>query len=865
MGLRRFISLLLVFLILLPPTQGWSQKLEDQAEFYLQNIGPQQGTGQITPSRQLGTQPTTPQTQIPAFRPELPVQKQPLQALPQILTTAPRQMEEISGVERRAWTQKMFLKQFGYSFFYQAPASFLPVQTVPVGPDYIIGPGDTVRIVVWGSVDGEYNIRVGRDGQLDIPKVGVVHVSSLSFRQLREVLDREFSRQYTNFQMNVTLDNLRTITVYVVGQARFPGSYAVSSLSTLISALFAASGPSKSGSLRNIELRRGAKVVSRFDMYDFLLRGDKSKDLRLQAEDVIFIPPIGPLVAVGTPKSFREIEEGIKSLARLQLEEDHAKLQMREEKTSTQGQGLTWRQREDIKILSGVTPDLKLEERELEEKFKEKEQEEKALFKSSPKSWMEQQTQREEVRFEKRYGMSLQEAYDKLIRSKLMEVGGPVKVPGVYELKGERTLSDLLKLAGGLGDIAFKGRVQVYRVQGRQEMVLFDENLEKVSHGYRDLQLSNGDFVKIFPVPEQVEKKVVIAGAVKTPGEFGFHDNMRVKDLIDYAGGCLQQADRSEAEITRVTLDSQGPQTTRIYFKLFGALNGSPRDNLILRSNDYLFVRTVPDWDIYKTVKVEGEVKSPGTYAIKKGETLSSVLTRAGGLTGKAYPLGTVLTRVSAKEIQRQQLKASIDRLEAEMIALAGSKMTTGDTSEESKSAEGFFKSQKQMIASLRKIEPMGRVIIHVDDPERLRGTPDDIELQEGDTLTIPTVPQTINIVGAVFNPTAIVYAPNRTVREYLTIAGGATKIADDKEIYVIKVNGAAVSRRGFKMLGASWDGTKYVYQPGGLNSLPLDPGDTIIVPEKLDRVPWLKPFKDVATILGQIAVTAGVALIALR
>ncbi len=138
------------------------------------------------------------------------------------------------------------------------------MQSVPVGPDYVIGPGDTIKILIWGSVQGEYSLTVDNNGQIAIPKVGVVHVSGLTFWQLREVMDREFSRQFTNFQMNVTLDNLRTIQVYVVGQARFPGSYAVSSLSTLISALFAAGGPSKSGSMRDIQVRRGNRVVSPF-------------------------------------------------------------------------------------------------------------------------------------------------------------------------------------------------------------------------------------------------------------------------------------------------------------------------------------------------------------------------------------------------------------------------------------------------------------------------------------------------------------------------------------------------------------------------------------------------------------------------
>jgi polysaccharide biosynthesis/export protein len=739
---RKVISTFLAFLILLPATQGWGQSqqpLEDQAQFYLQNIGP-------ALSRP-----------VPQPNPELPKKAPPAPKIPHVLTSAPRQPEETSVVERRALAQGMPLKQFGYSFFYQPPASFLPVESVPVGPDYIIGPGDRIKIIIWGSVQGEYNLTVDPNGQIDIPKVGVVHVSSLTYRQLQEVLNREFSRQYTNFQMNVTLNNLRTIQIYVVGQARFPGSYAVSSLSTLVSALFAAGGPSKSGSMRDIEVRRGRRTVAHFDMYDFLLRGDKSKDIRLQPEDVIFIPPIGPTAAIGSPKSKGEMK----------------------------------------------TP--------------------------------------------------------------ATESGGPVKIPAIYELKQERTLNDLLRLAGGLGDTAFKGRVQVLRVKGRQEMVLFDEDLSKFLSRYRDLPLVDGDLVEIFPVPELVEKNVTIAGAVKNPGKFGFRDNMRVSDLVAYAGGLLMQADKQEAELTRVRVTPEGPETSRINVKLYRALGSSSYEDLVLQPNDYLFIRTVPDWSTYKTVRIAGEVKFPGEYTVKKGETLSSVLSRAGGFTSKAYLLGGVLTRASTRRIQKQQLNAAINRMQAEALALAGSKASGGVGEEEAKRAEVFASQQMQLLAGLKKIQPLGRVVIHLDDPERLRGTPDDIELEEGDSLYVPEASQTINVVGAVFNPTAVVYAPYRTVGDYITMSGGTTNIADDKEIYVIKVNGAAVSRKGLKWFGSSWDGTKYVYHPGGIGSLTLDPGDTIVVPEKLERVAWLKQIKDIATIIGNIALTAGVVLVGLR
>ena len=446
-----------------------------------------------------------------------------------------------------------------------------------------------------------------------------------------------------------------------------------------------------------------------------------------------------------------------------------------------------------------------------------------------------------------------------------MDFGDAVKVPAIYELKNEKTLDDLLSLAGGLGDTAFKGRVQVLRIKGHHETVMFDEDLAKILTKYHGISLIDGDFVMIFPVSPVVEKKVTIAGAVKSPGEFGFRDNMRVSDLINYAGGLLMQANKEEAEITRVRITPQGPETFRIYVRLYQALSGSSSQNVVLHPNDYLFIRMVPDWGTYKTVQVDGEVNFPGTYTVKKGEMLSSLLTRTGGFTDRAYLLGGVLIRESTRELQKQQLHAAINRLEARALVTAGEKAGSATDSEDAKSVEAASRQQQMLVAALRKVEPLGRVVIQLQDPERLRGTPNDIALQEGDKLFIPQAPGTVNVVGAVFAPTALVYTPYRTVREYLAMAGGTTDIANDREIYVIKTNGAAVSRKGFSWLQASWDGTKYSYHPGGISSMTLDPGDTIVVPERLERIAWLKNIKDITSILANIAMTAGIAFVALK
>ncbi|RJR33280.1 MAG: polysaccharide export protein [Deltaproteobacteria bacterium] len=753
MVFKKIICLLLIFLLALP-ANCWCQstplglgqqpedksKLEDQAQFYLQRVGPQ---------------PAQPSGQLPPQARPMPA---PVPEPAKPLTAAARQVEETSAAEKRAAEYGLNVKQFGYSFFYKPPETFLPVQAVPVGPDYIIGPGDTIKIIIWGSVQGEYNLAVDRNGQIPIPKVGVVQVSGLTYRQLREVLDQEFARQYTNFQMNVTLDNLRTIQVYVVGQARFPGSYAVSSLSTLVSALFAAGGPSKSGSMRNVQVRRGKKVVAHFDMYDFLIKGDKSRDIRLQSEDVIFIPPIGPVAAIGAPT---------------------------------------------------LEP----------------------------------------------LGVPAEKGRAEIVAAKPEDpvVGGPIKVPGIFELKRERTLTDLLNLAGGLADTAFKGRVQVLRVQQHREMVLFEDDLNRVLAGkVRDISLVDGDFVKIFRVPEVIEKKVRLAGAVKKPGEFGLFDNMRVKDLIEYAGGLLMEANQQEAEITRVTITPQGPETTRIYVSPRLALSGGARDNILLKPNDYVFIRSIPEWSLYSVVKIEGEVKFPGNYSIKKGEPLSSVLGRAGGFTDKAYTKGAFFTRQAVKKMQAEHLQQIVDRLEAELYATSAAKTEAALEKEDAERQKLVALQQQKFIAKMRTIVPLGRVVIRLDDPERLRGTPDDLEMQEGDSLLVPQIQQSVNVMGSVMSPTAVIYNPHLTVADYLTQAGGPSKGADVRYIYVIKANGSALSGRGGIFFS-------------GISSARLDPGDTIVVPENFERVAWLKTVKDLTSILANVALTAGVVLVGLK
>ncbi len=529
--------------------------------------------------------------------------------------------------------------------------------------------------------------------------------------------------------MNVSMGALRTIKVYVVGSAERPGAYTVSSLSTLVNALFEAGGPSKTGTMRDIQVKRNGRTIVNFDMYDFLLKGDKTKDMRLMPEDVIFIPPVGVLVAIA----------------------------------------------------------------------------------------------------------------------------GSVNNPAIYELKGERTISQLIEMAGGLSTVAFSGRVQIERIIDNLRQVVFESDLAEA----KNMKVQSGDVVKIFQIVQ--DRKIVrLSGAVQREGKYGFKSGMTVKDLISMAGGLKYYAFTKEAELTRVYVTDKGPKTEKIVINLERALTGEPESNIPLKEDDYLFVRTVPEWELYRTVTIQGEVKFPGTYTIKKGERLSSLIERAGGYTDNAYLKGAIFTRERVRELQQRQIDEMVERLERELLGKGAVEVATALSPEEAKIKEYEIKQRRDFVAKLKEMKAKGRMVIKIAEPELLRKTPYDIELEEGDSLTIPANPQTVQVIGSVYNQTAFIYDKDKGYSRYIDLAGGYTENADKKRTYLLKADGSAV-RLGGGFLGISWSKDLSRWE---LGSQDIEPGDTIVVPEKLERIAWLREIKDITQILFQIATTAGVMIL---
>lgn len=636
----------------------------------------------------------------------------------------PPPMEEEEEKKTGALPEKAGrLGRFGYDLFRRPPSTFAPIDQIPVGPDYVMGPGDEVRITIWGMVEGQWAVVIDRDGNLRLPRAGVIGAAGLTFAQLQDAIEKAYSRYYTNFEINVTMGRLRSITVYVVGEARRPGTYSISSLSTLINALVASGGPSYAGTLRDIQVKRGGKTVTHFDLYDFLLKGDKTKDVRLMPEDVIFIPQVGTLVGIS----------------------------------------------------------------------------------------------------------------------------GNVLRPAYYEVAPNTRLHDLIELAGGLTSTAFQGRVQIVRVENRQYRTAFEGDLINLERDpFKNYILQDGDFVRIYTVP-LLQQVVRVSGAVAKPGEFAITpDTTKVSDILRRASGLLYMAS-NQAELTRVRVTQEGPITERILINLEKALQKDPAHDITLEANDYLFIRTVPEWALYRTVTVTGEVKYPGTYTVRKGEALSSLIERAGGYTDKAYLKGAIFLRESVRQEQQKSIDEMVDRLEKELYSVGTTATATSFTEEEAQIVERETQQKRRLLDVLRRTKATGRVVVRLEDPpELLKRTPFDIELEEGDRLHIPKKPQTVQVVGSVLNETSFVFEPYRRHSYYIQKAGGYGVNADRKRTYLLKADGSAV-------------------RVGHLKEPPyLEEGDTLVVPEKIQVTSTMRDTAHIIDMVYKVAISAAVVVDAL-
>ena len=756
---------------------------------------------------------------------------------------------------------------------------------LPVGPDYVVGPGDSLSIDLWGGISTKLVRMVDRQGRVNLPEAGPLEVSGRTLGEVQQAVQKAITTQYRDTSADVSVARLRTVRVYVVGEVEEPGAYDISSLSTPLNALVAAGGVTGKGSLRALQHFRGRQELERIDTYDLLLRGVTPDAKKLENGDTLMVPPIGPQVTVTgmvrRPAVYELNDEktltdvlglagGILPAAALR----HVEVQRLEAHEKRTMLSL------DLSPDSTTAPQLST--------FKIQDGDEIHIF---PIAEYNQDTiylqghVLRPGRYSYREGMKLTEIlqsyndilpepaahYGEIIRlnppdfrpsvvsfdleaamkdasaaPKLqpldtvrifsrfdfepiptVTVDGEVRSPGTYKTSGQATLKDAVYLAGGLTTEAALATAQVFRVNLDGTSKIFSVNLGGALNGNAadNILLQPRDRLLIHRHTSLVEPSIVeITGEVAKPGRYPYMENMHVEDLIRAAGGLKRSADTNLADLTRYP--AAGRPAEQLQVSLASLENGNASEDLPLRSGDVLAIRQVPGWkDIGAAVTVRGEVMHPSTYGIEPGERLSSVLERAGGFSIQAYPYGAVLMRREVRELESKNRLELIERIKEERVHIKA--LPEGDKDQ----AQAKSTALAQVDATLVQMasnEPIGRVVIHISSNVRdWKNTPADIPLREGDELVVPKKPSVVMVNGQVFNPTAINAQSGRSANWYLSQAGGLTPVADKKAVFVIRADGSVISAKNNS--SGWWSGDP-------LNAS-LRPGDTVVVPEKAPKI----------------------------
>jgi protein involved in polysaccharide export with SLBB domain len=752
-----------------------------------------------------------------------------------------KEEEELSRIERLISGEgtrdtndaSLKLRQYGYEVFQKSISTFAPVSDVPVGPDYLIGPGDAFTINVWGRVDTRVTVIVDRNGQIVLPEVGALRVWGMKFGALESYLRSEMSRKFSDFKLSVTMERLRTIQVFVIGEATAPGTYTISSLSTVINALCAAGGPSKNGSLRKVRLLRSGGDSNEVDLYAFLLAGDRRHDARLQDGDTIHIPLIGPVVAVAG------------DVKRPAIYEMAGPMSLQEALDLAGGATFAgWLQRVQVERVENHRRRIV------------------ADFNLSDQASQPEQSRALAMVVQDGDLIKVLSIDDR--RENVVTLEGHVVRPGIYEWKPGMKLRDVLLSYDVMQPQPNLSEGEIVRlVPPDLHPTIVSFNLGRLMSGDQseNIELAQYDTIHVFKWDERHVETVRISGMVYEPNQYRLTADMRVRDLITRAGGLRKNAYLRKAEVTRSHVSQNGMTTEQINIDLALAMAGDPQQNILLQDYDYLVVRPIPELDFDQTVTINGEVRFPGMYPIRRDETISSLLERAGGYTDKAYLKGAVFTRESAKEVQRRRLNQLANEIEEAMLTGTEQKISGAVDADTVRGQQAALETKKELIAKLRATETDGRVVIKMAPLDELRGSRNDIKLEDKDVLAIPQTPGVVYVVGEVFNQTSLLYEDGATVNYYLRKVGGMTKDADSKQVSVVKADGSVISKQqGHIGQAVSWDKQSNQWVFGGFMTMPLDPGDTIVVPKKLDRFFWLQTTKDVTQVMMQVAITVGIA-----
>lgn len=751
------------------------------------------------------------------------------------------------------------LPLYGYDLFNGVPDTFAPVENIPVTPDYVIGPGDEIVIKGWGQIDINIHAMVNRDGEINLPKVGSVNVAGVRYQDLQSYLKSAIGRVFRNFDLNVTLGKLRSIQVFVVGQARRPGVYTVSSLSTLVNALFASGGPSVKGSMRQIEVKRNNKIITTFDLYDLIIKGDKSKDVKLLPGDVIYIPSIGRQAAISgsvNVPAIYELEEGSSFSDLLVLAGGVTNVAAMQKASVEQILDNKLRKVDEIQFDNAGLA-RKLQNGDVVTVFPILQRFDNA------------------VKLQGHVANPIRHVWQKGMRVTDLLGGKDALIPRAYwEKQNSGTLSGKYSNKEVNWDYAVIQRLDEATLTTK----LFAFNLGKAIQGdpVENEMLQPGDVVTIFSADESLpktENDVALKGSIfpSSMRRFVWREGMKIsklipdaKWLIDYydywlniAGGKINADGVSGRNNTGlnwgyaniVRLQPQDLSRTMITFDLGKVvLEKDSANNVALFPGDEISIFTnseimVPADKKKRYVRMEGEFKHGGVYEVLPGETLRQLVARIGGLTPNAYLFGAEFTRESVRMMQQQKLKEMIDRTEGEISRNLASKEQAALSKDDVESNKAQAAVQAALVARMRKTQAIGRVVLEIPSAEisQVKDLPDMV-LDDGDRLMVPTKPSVVSVMGMVYNENSFIFHPGKSVGDYIDQAGGPTRDADESRMYVLRADGSVVSAQNSNSIFNAFS--------GGM----LMPGDAVIVPEMLDKFALTKELRDWSQIFYQFA-----------
>ena len=634
------------------------------------------------------------------------------------------------------------LPLFGAGFFADAADSFAPLDNVPVSADYTVGPGDEIVLRAWGSIDVDYRATVDRNGLLNLPKVGSFNVAGVKAADLEKNLRGQMGRLFTNFELSVSLGQLRGLKVFVVGPAQRPGVYTLASQSTLLSAVVMAGGPAPNGSMRKVLLRRDGRVISELDIYEFLVQGDKSKDVQLAAGDVVVFQPAGARVALNGALDQPAIYE-LKS----------AQEPLRE-----------------VLRYAGGTPSLANPNRAQLER----------IDVSQPKA----------ARFVEEFrldGNGLQKPLrdgDVLTLlaispqfANAVTLKGHVAQPLRYAFKPGMRIRDLIPDPDALISPDF------YRRKNLLVQVVEDDEDDRAAGAAASDPGRTGRMRA--ERQRQREDRGLVDLPKKAPAAL-FHE-------LNWDYAVVER------------LNPQDLSTEVIPFNLGKAvLQGDAASNIELQAGDVVTIYSQKDIRVpvarqTRLVSIEGEVASPGVYQLRAGDTLKGLIERTGGFTPQAYLYGLELSREETRRRQRENLTAAIIRLEAlaSVQAARDAANRREDAIAAASSAAVSNAATQAQLSRLRSVQPNGRIALELDAEANSASALPDVTLEGGDRIVVPPRPGFVTVAGAVVNSNAFLWKPGRTAGEYLRVAG-ADEAADPSNMFILRADGT-VSHAGDK------------------------------------------------------------------